>query len=99
MVGINHGPLHLGVVAKDAAKPLAVKDVVAQHQRHFVVADEFFAEDKGLGKAVGDFLLDIGEAATPLAAVAKQPLEARQVVWREMIRMSRMPLIVSVDSR
>ena len=80
VVGVDHGSVDVGVVPQDAAETPAVKDVVAQHEGHLVVADEFFAEDESLGEPIGHLLLDEAEAAAPLAAVTEQALEARQVV-------------------
>ena len=97
MVGVNHGSFDVGVVAQHAAKTPAVENVVAKDERHLVVADEFLTENKGLGESIGDFLLHVGEGAAPLAAVAKQALEPGRSWGVEMIRMSRIPLIISVD--
>lgn len=58
---------------------VAEEDVVAENQRGRRVADEIGAEDERLGEPVGAGLLDIGQGHAPLAAIAHQRLEARQV--------------------
>jgi len=60
---------------------LAVEDVVAEDQAHRVVADEFLADQEGLGQAVRRGLLGIAEADPELAAVAQQVAVLRQVLW------------------
>ena len=62
-----------------AREALAVEDVVAEHQRHVVVADEVRADDEGLGQPVRARLLGVGEREAELVAVAEQLAEVRQV--------------------
>ena len=47
-----------------------------------IVADKLFTDDEGLCKSVGGWLFRIFETHTEVGAVAKQSLEARQVVRR-----------------
>ena len=54
--------------------------VVAKHQTCSVVANEIFANDERLCKTVGRRLLGILEPYAIVAAVAKQTLEAGQVL-------------------
>ena len=78
---------------------MAVEDIVAQHQRDRILADESAADDEGLRHAFRSRLLGVAEGQAPLAAVAEQPLEGRQIVWAcVMSRMSRMPASISVES-
>ena len=79
-------------------EPVAVKQIVAQDQRHPVAADEIGADDKGVGKPARLALHREGELKTPVRAVA----ECRR--WNNgwsagvvMIRSSRMPANIRVD--
>ena len=58
---------------------VAVEDVVAQHERAGLPADEFLADGEGLGEAVRARLLGVGQVHAVARAVAQQPLEVRQV--------------------
>src|SRR5690606_4088573 len=57
-----------------------VEDVVAEDQRHLVVADELLADEEGGGQPVGLGLLGVGERASPLRAVAQKGLEERELL-------------------
>jgi hypothetical protein len=72
-LGVGHGP------AQHLFEPLAVEDVVAQHQGARLAAHEPLADDEGLGQAVGAGLLGVGELDAEAAAVAQEPLEVGQV--------------------
>ena len=58
---------------------VAVEDVVAQHERAGLPADEPLADGEGLGEAVRRGLLRVGEVHAVTGAVAQQPLEVWQV--------------------
>ncbi|MNP32289.1 hypothetical protein D3C76_1254600 [compost metagenome] len=58
---------------------VAVVDVVTQHQRRQVVADEALTDDERLGQAIRRWLYRVGDVDTPLVAIAQQLLEARRV--------------------
>ena len=83
----------------DRAEPGAVEDVVAEHERDGVVADEVGADDERLGEAVGARLHGVRDLDAPLAsrrrAAARTASASCGVV---MTRTSRMPAIISVDS-
>ncbi|MCY1417889.1 hypothetical protein D9M71_334340 [compost metagenome] len=63
-------------VAQQLLEVMAVIDVVAQHQRRQVVADEVFTNQEGLCQAVWRGLHGVGDVDAPLVAVAQQLLEA-----------------------
>src|SRR5690349_2450809 len=58
-------------------KPVAVKDVVSEHQGNVVVGYELSPDDEGLRQPVGPGLLGISDREAPLLAVAQQPGETR----------------------
>ena len=83
MVGKHAGALlALHGVAQQQVHVVAIEQVVAQHQRAGVVADEVFANDECLRQAVGAGLHSVLQVDAPLAAVAQQLLEARGVLRR-----------------
>ena len=63
-----------------------------------IAADEVAADQEGLREPVRARLHRIVRFDAPLRAVAEQLLEARRVLGVVMIRMSRMPASISVDS-
>ena len=69
--------LRVRVLLQLLAEPHAVEDVVAEHERHVVVADEVLADQERRRDAVRLGLLGVAERAAPLAAVAEQRLELR----------------------
>ena len=73
----HHRALGLGVLLQLLAEPDAVEDVVAEHERDVVVADEVGADQEGRRDAVRLGLHGVAERAAPLAAVAEQRLELR----------------------
>ena len=75
----------------------AVKDVVAEHQRAAVGADELAADQERLREPSGAGCTAY-ESAARTATVAEQPLEAVLSCGVVMTRMSRMPASISVDS-
>ena len=77
---------------------VAVEDVVAEDQSDAVVADEVAADDEGLGQSRGLGLRGVGEVEAQLRAVAEQRSNSGRSCGVEMIRMSRMPASISVDS-
>src|SRR5271165_3119435 len=56
-----------------------VEDIVPEHQRDMVVADEVPADQKGLREPLGARLLGITERYAPLTAILEQPLEAAAI--------------------
>lgn len=62
-----------------AAEAVAVKDVVAEHQRARLAGDELLADGEGLREAVGARLLGVGQVHAVARAVAEQALEVGQV--------------------
>ena len=63
-------------------KPVAVEDVVAQHQGAGIAVDEVLADDEGLRQAVGAGLFGVGQLDAVLGAVAQKRLESGQVGGR-----------------
>ena len=68
-----------GGLANDFAQPGAVKDVVAEHERDRIAADEFAADDERFGKSVGRCLLGVRQSDPERAAIAQQRFEPRQI--------------------
>ena len=62
------------------AKPGAVEDVVAQHERGRVAGEELLAEQECLRQALGALLDDVGEVHAELGPVAEEPDEGRLVL-------------------
>ena len=62
-----------------AAEAIAVEDVVAQHERAGLAADELLADGEGLREAVRARLLCVGEVHAVARAVPEQALEVGQV--------------------
>ena len=60
----------------------AVEDVVAQHERTAVTADEILADEERLRQTVGTWLHGIGDTDAPLAAVAEHGGKHRAVLRR-----------------
>ena len=95
-VELDHAvPLRIGdVVAEHAGAPGgdrgpeplaevgAEEDVVAEHERHRLAADERLADDERLGEALGLRLLGVLEPASPLGPVTEETLEPGQVLGR-----------------
>ena len=62
-----------------AGEPVAVEDVVAEHERARLARAELAADDEGLGQPVRRGLLGVGEADAEVRAVPEQALEVGQV--------------------
>ena len=62
-----------------ARQAVAVEDVVAQHERAGLAADELLADGEGLRQAVGAGLLGVGEVHAVARAVPEQALEVGEV--------------------
>ena len=83
MVGKHCGTARLRLgLGQQRHKVMAVKDVVAQHQRAWIVSDKVFADEKGLRQAVRAGLHGVLQIHAPLAAVAQQLRKARRVLRR-----------------
>jgi hypothetical protein len=76
----------------------AIEDVVAEDQRDRGRADEIGPDDEGIGEAARRLLCSIGETHADFGPITEQALEQRLVCGVEMMRMSRMPAAISVDS-
>ncbi|MNV78999.1 hypothetical protein D3C71_1725290 [compost metagenome] len=61
---------------------VAIEDVVAQHQRARVLADERRTDQERLRQPLGRRLHRVAEVQAPLRAVAQQLLEPRRVLRR-----------------
>ena len=81
-VGKHDAALRVGRGLEDAGHLGSVKDVVAQNQRHRVVANEVAAEHEGLRQTVGLVLHRVLEAAAELRTVAQKLVKQRRVVRR-----------------
>lgn len=82
VVAEDRGAARLGVLdgARQVARQaVAVEDVVAEHQRAGLAADELLADGEGLRQAVRRGLLGVGEVHAEARAVAQQALEVGQV--------------------
>ena len=82
VVAEDRGAARLGVLdgaRQVAGQAVAVEDVVAQHQRARLSADEVLADGEGLRQAVRRGLLGVGEVHAVARAVPEQALEVGQV--------------------
>lgn len=82
VVAEDRGAARLGVLdgaRQVAAEPVAVEDVVAEHQGARLAGDELLADGEGLRQAVGARLLGVGEVHAVARAVPEQALEVGQV--------------------
>ena len=82
VVAEDRGAARLGVLdgaRQVAAEPVAVEDVVAEHQGARLAGDELLADGECLGQAVGARLLGVGEVDAVARAVPEQALEVGQV--------------------
>ena len=59
---------------------MAIKNVVAQNQRHPIGADEVGADDERVGQTARLILMKVREAQAEIGAIAKEPLKQRQVL-------------------
>ena len=85
--------------AQRRAEAGAVEDVVAEHERDALVADELLADDERLREAVGRGLHRVLEPDAELAT--RRRAAPGTACWYSgvvMTRISRMPAIMSVDS-
>src|SRR6266404_6874849 len=60
---------------KRRREAIAIKDIVAQHQRHTVVANEVAPDQESLRQPLGPRLLGVTQRHAPLPAIPEQPLE------------------------
>ena len=65
---------------EEVVEASAVENIIAQNQTDVIFADEFFANDKSLRKAVRRRLLGIAELDAVVASVAEKTLESGQIV-------------------
>ena len=72
LVGKNDRTIGIGLFTKQVAHSGAIKDIIAQHERHRILTNKFLAQDKGLCQSVRGGLYHILKAATELAAVAQE---------------------------
>ena len=85
-LGVAHGvgkhdtTLGVGRGLQDAGHLGTVKNIVAQNERHRVVADEVASEHECLRQAVGLVLHGVLEAAAKLRTVAQKLVKERRVV-------------------
>ena len=61
---------------------MAVKNIVAKHQRAGTVGQKVLGDDECLRQAIGPLLHRIGQRNTPLTSVTQQLLKARRVLGR-----------------
>ena len=82
VVAEDRGPPRLGVLdgaRQVARKPVAVEDVVAEHQGARLAGDEVLADGEGLRQAVRARLLGVGQVHAVARAVTEQALEVGEV--------------------
>lgn len=82
VVAEDRGAARLGVLdgARQVARQaVAVEDVVAEHQRARLAADEVLADGERLRQAIGARLLGVGEVHAVARAVPEQALEVGQI--------------------
>lgn len=82
VVAEDRGAARLGVLdgaRQVAAEPVAVEDVVAEHQGARLAGDELLADGERLRQAVRQGLLGVGQAHAVARAVPEQALEVGQV--------------------
>ena len=82
VVAEDRGAARLGVLdgaRQVAAEPVAVEDVVAEHQGARLAGDELLADGERLRQAVRRGLLGVGEVHAVARAVPEQALEVGQV--------------------
>src|SRR5437016_2270087 len=65
---------------ENQAEVLAVKDVIAQHQRAAIISDKIAANEKSLGQSSRRRLHGIADVHAPLFSRAKKLLKARRVL-------------------
>ncbi len=79
-VGEDCGSIFAGCgTAKGFGEVVAVKDVVAEDEAAAFAGEEFFADEEGLGEAVGGWLHGVLEGDAPLLSGAEKLAEARGV--------------------
>ena len=82
VVAEDRGSARLGVpggARQVAAEPVAVEDVVAEHQGARLAGDELLADGECLRQAIGARLLGVGQVDAVARAVPEQALEVGQV--------------------
>ena len=82
VVAEDRGAARLGVLdgaRQVAAEPVAVEDVVAEHQGARLAGDELLADGECLRQAIGARLLGVGQVDAVARAVPEQALEVGQV--------------------
>ena len=82
VVAEDRGAARLGVLdgaRQVAAEPVAVEDVVAEHQGARLAGDELLADGECLRQAIGARLLGAGQVDAVARAVPEQALEVGQV--------------------
>jgi len=81
VVGEDAGARRLRIgVFEQLLEFVAVENIVAKDQGAGIVAQEFFADEKGLRQPVGAGLHGVLQIEAPLGAVAQQLLEAGRVL-------------------
>src|SRR4051812_31962151 len=63
-------------------QPSSKENIVAEHERASLVADELLSDNKSLGQPLGSSLFGICQRDAPLRAITEQLLEKRKVMRR-----------------
>ena len=63
-------------------KAAAIKDVVAQHEAHVILADELPPQHKCLRESIGHLLNLVREFHAERGAIPQEAFEVRQILWR-----------------
>jgi len=79
MVSKYHPAIRVVMALHQFGHAGAVKDIVAQNERHFIVTDKLFTYQESLGQPFGALLHSIGERAAQAGAVSQQLLKIGQV--------------------
>ena len=101
MVAEDRGTARLGILdrlAQIAAKAVSVENIVAEDHGARVIADEILSDQKRLRQTVRMRLHRVGQPDAELSSVAEQGSKRGVSSGVEMMRMSRMPASMSVES-
>ncbi len=82
LVGEDGAALRVAAVGQGGGEVVAVEDVVAEGQRHVVVADEVLADEERLRQPVRRGLVGVVDHEPPLGSVAEEASESGGVLRR-----------------
>ena len=82
LAAAQHGPAASLAVGEALGQPVAVKQVIAEHQRGRIGANKATADNERLRQPFRPGLLGIAQRQPPLAAIAEQTPKGRQIDGR-----------------